>query len=273
MMRAAVIQTYVEDIDKVTVTEIEKPQIKPDHVLLKIKAAAGNPIDSALVLGDLRDVWSFPFPYVLGEDFAGVVEEVGEGVANFRPGDEVFGMNWGIGRPYDLMSHPIVGGAFAEYLLIPANKLSHKPGALDWKFAAALGLVGTTAYEAIVKIGKVTTGNRVVIFGGSSSVGIMAIQLAKHKGAKVCATAKGHHVEFVQSLGLDKVLNVEEVDWTQDPELKNVDVVFDTIGENDCLRRAMQSGVLASGGKYITIADFSVGYDPLAHPPVSFIFG
>jgi len=270
-MKAAVINNFVQSWNELDVINVAKPAVRPGHVLVKIKVAAGNPVEKPLAFGYLAgNGWKTPFPYTLGEDFAGVVEEVGSDVTAFTAGDAVFAMNWGQSQPHDNIENPLVGGAFAEYILIPAHKLSKIPTGVSFENASVLGVVGTTAHQGVVQIGQVTTGTRILILGGSSSVGIVAIQLAKSRGAHVITTASSRTFGFVSTLGADKVINYNETNWENDPELKGVDVVFDTVGEKDGLQRAVNSGVVKSNGVFASIADFSLGWNPAGHPPLSF---
>lgn len=270
-MKAATINNFIQSWNEIDFATVAKPAVRPGHVLVKVKVAAGNPVEKPLAFGYLAaSGWKTPFPYTLGEDFAGVVEEVGSDVTHLAAGDNVFAMNWGQSQPHDNIEHPLVGGAFAEYILIPAHKLSKIPSGLDFENTAVLGVVGTTAHQGVVQIGQATKGTRILIFGGSSSVGIVAIQLAKARGAHVTTTASSRTIGYVSTLGADKVINYNETNWENDPELKGVDVIFDTVGEKDGLQRALNSGVAKPDGVYASIADFSIGYNPAGHPPLRF---
>jgi len=269
-MKAAYINNYIKSFDEIIVGELPKPTLRPGHALVKVKAAAGNPVDNNLIQGFFKSSgWDGPFPYIVGVDFAGIIESVGEGVTDFKAGDEVFGLNWGKGKMKDDVPDPIVGGCFAEYLVIPAGKLTKKPANVSFEVAASIGVVGTTSFEAVNLIGKVTAGSRVLIFGGSSSTGAIAVQLAKIAGAHVTTTASTRSLDFVKQFKPDKILDYTKTKWEDDPELKNVDVVVDTVGEKNGLRRAIDSGVAKAGGKYISIVDFSLGFNYSAYPPLS----
>jgi len=266
-MKAAYIDNYVKSFDEIVVGELPKPSLRPGHALVKVKAAAGNPLDK-IVRGFMRSMWDGPFPYTLGVDYAGIVESVGEGVNNFKPGDEIFGLNWGTTGMVDNVPDPIVGGCYSEYLLIPATKLSKKPANVSFEVAACIGVVGTTAYEGLIQTGKATAGSRVLILGGSTAVGAIAIQLGKIVGAHVTATASTRAFDFVKKFKPDKIVNYNESKWENDPELKNVDVILDTVGEKDGLPRAISSGVVKAGGAYVSIVDYSLGVNFSAYPPL-----
>jgi len=93
-MKAAYFKDYVKTLDEIIVGELPKPTLRPGHALVKVKAAAGNPLDARVANGFAKDIWKIPLPHILGVDFAGIVEAVGEGVTDFKAGDEVFGLNW-----------------------------------------------------------------------------------------------------------------------------------------------------------------------------------
>ena len=270
-MKAVVLTSHIQDYTALSVSDSHaKPAVLPGHVLVKVHAASINPVDKLLTFG-IMTTWNQPFPYVSGEDFSGVVAEVGADVSNVKVGDEVFASNWGQGRHDDLIDHPVVGGAFAEYLLIPAHKLSHKPAALSHEAAAGIGIAGTTAYECLFQHGKIEKDSKILILGASSAVGIFAVQMAKLKGAYVAVTCSSRTKEFVESeLKPDYIVNYNEAQWENDEHLRNFDVVFDTIGESNGLKRAVDNHVVKADGKYVSIADFSIGFDPNGHPPLSF---
>ncbi len=141
---------------------------------------------------------------------------------------------------------------------------------MSFEVAAAIGVVGTTAHQGLIQIANLDAGDRVLIFGGSSAVGSLAIQIAKLRGAHVTTTASSRSLNFVSSFGAaDKIINYNEESWEEDASLKAVDVIFDTIGEKDELNRAFAAGVGKEGGKYISIANFSLGFNPSAYPPFS----
>jgi len=268
-MKAAYINDYVKSLDEIIVGELPKPTLRPGHALVKVKAAAGNPLDKPVALGYAKSRWNIPLPLTLGVDFAGIVEAVGEGVTDFKAGDDVFGLNWSQKGMVDDVPDPIVGGGFAEFILIPATKLSKKPAAVSFEAAASIGVVGTTAYEGLIQIGKATSGSKVLVLGGSSAVGVIAIQLGNIVGAHVTATASTRAMDFVRQFKPHKIINYTETKWENDPELKNVDVILDTVGEKDGLPRAIASGVVKAGGAYVSIVDHSLGVNFSAYPPLA----
>lgn len=155
----------------------------------------------------------------------------------FRPGDEVFGMPM----------FPRAASAYAEVVSAPALHLVHKPASLSHVEAAALPVVGLTAWQGLVDLGGVSEGDRVLIHGGGGGVGHVAIQIAKALGAHVITTASGSKRKFVEGFGADEVIDYAAVDFTE--AVRDVDVVLDTIG-GDTVERSLE--VLRPGGHLVT---------------------
>ncbi|WP_303462979.1 zinc-dependent alcohol dehydrogenase family protein [Paracoccus sp. 1_MG-2023] len=205
-------------------TELPRPAATPGHVVVRVKATSVNTID--MMIRDMgKDLPLSPdLPAVLGMDFAGIVEEVGEGVTGFAPGDEVYGCAGGLA---DLQ------GALAEYMLADARLIAPKPKTLTMRKAAAVPLVGITAYEGLHRAG-VGTGQRVLVHGGAGGVGHLAVQIARHLGAEVWATGSGDaQLQTIRSFGATpidfKAQTVE--DYVQaHTGGAGFDVVFDSVG-------------------------------------------
>ena len=264
-MQAVWLESAVKSADEVRIQTIAKPELKPGYALVKVAVAAINPVDMLIFGWFTRPGWSFPT--VPGINFSGVVEAVSEDVQNVKPGDAVFALSWNRGHDDAV---PMIGGAFAEYIAIAADKLSKKPEALTFEQAASICSVGTTAAECVIDIGQVTKGTKLLVLGGSSSVGLVAIQLGKLLGAHVVTTASSRALSFVQRFNsADKIINYNEKRWDEDAEVKDFDVILDCSPEKDTLTKAINGGVVRAGGKYITITDISVGFNPTAHPPLS----
>lgn len=258
-----------DDLSGIKLTQVEKPTATAGHVVVKVHAAAINPIDTMVAKGFAKNVlhWTMPFPFTMGYDFAGVVDSVHEGDA-FVVGERVFGVNWG-NHSHNDVGTP-AGGAFAEYILIPASKLSKLPDAVSFEQGAAVALVGTTAYQILFDCAKVAAGSRVLILGGSTSVGSIAIQLAKARGAWVATTSSTRNLKFVTQFGADLVVNYNEQKWEDHPELKGLDAVIDAVGEKEGFSRTTSNGVVKADGAFVTITSPDVGFDPAGHPPLSF---
>jgi NADPH:quinone reductase-like Zn-dependent oxidoreductase len=215
--------------------QLERPEPRPNEVLVRVRAAGVNPTDwkhraNGGFLGEP--------PFVLGWDVSGVVEAVGIGVAAFRPGDEVFGM----------LSYPFGHGSHAEYVTAPARTFTHKPAGIDHVQAGALPLVSLTAWQALVERADLREGQRVLIHAAAGGVGHVAVQIAKARGAHVIGTASAGKHEFLRSLGVDETVDYRETDITE--AVKDVDVVLDTIGGETSLRSLR---VLRPGGIVVSI--------------------
>ncbi|MFG3081888.1 NADP-dependent oxidoreductase [Streptomyces parvulus] len=213
----------------------ERPEPRPNEVLVRVRAAGVNPTDwkhraNGGFLGEP--------PFVLGWDVSGTVEAVGIGVAAFAPGDEVFGM----------LSYPFGHGSHAEYVTAPARAFTHKPAGIDHVQAGALPLVSLTAWQALVERADLRPGQRVLIHAAAGGVGHVAVQIAKARGAHVIGTASAGKHEFLRSLGADETVDYRETDFAE--AVKDVDVVLDTIGGDTALRSLR---VLRPGGVVVSI--------------------
>jgi len=178
--------------------EVEKPELKDDHILVKVMANSANPADWHIIRGKpFFARFSFglfkPKDKIPGTDFAGIVEAVGKNVTHFKTGDRVFGES-------------LKGGAFAEYISVPAAVCATMPVTANFSEMAAVPVAGLTALQAIVTHGKIREGETVLINGSSGGVGHFAVQVAKAYGAKVTAICSSKNMEFVKSLGADEVI-------------------------------------------------------------------
>jgi NADPH2:quinone reductase len=227
--------------------EVERPQVMPGHVLIRVAATSVNPIDIKIRSGVVTNV-APDLPAILHGDVAGVVEEVGKGVTKFKPGDEVYACAGGFKNT--------PGGALADYMLADATLVAHKPKSLSFQEAAALPLVSITAWEALFDRGQLQPGQNVLIHGAAGGVGHIAIQLAKAKGAVVHTTASSaEKMKIANDLGADVAINykdmtVEEyVDRYTDGQ--GFDLVFDTVGGSNIDRSFLAAKI---GGTVVTIA-------------------
>lgn len=223
-MKAQIIQSF-GDPSVFQLEEVSKPELKPGHVLIQVKASSVNPIDTKVRAGAVPAV-SPEFPAVLHGDVAGLVSAVGEGVTEFKVGDEVFGCAGGFKG---------TGGALAEFMLADADLLAHKPKNLTMEETAALPLVAITAWEALFNRAHLVPGQDILIHAATGGVGHIAIQLAKWKGATVYTTASSQEkLEIGTRLGADVTINYREEsvhDYVQKyTDGKGFDVVFDTVG-------------------------------------------
>lgn len=246
-MKAAQIDEY-GDANKVIVREVEKPQIKPGYVLVKLSSSSLNPADSGIREGAMQQMLPMQLPFTLGGDIAGTVEQIGEDVKNVKPGDEVYG------QAYALFND---SGAFADYALVAADHIALIPKTTDVVAAGSLPLVGISAVQAIDDHLQVKPEQKILIHGGAGSVGAMAIELAKHRGAYVATTVSEKDFDFVKSLGADEVINYKTHDFEQ--ILKDfdgvVDLVADPTGKAGTFEKSLK--VLRQGGTIVSLVAYA----------------
>lgn len=198
------------------VVEVARPEPAAGEVLVKVAAVGLNPVEAFARDGSFQLFG--PPPMVLGWDVAGVVEAAGPGVDRFAPGDRVFG----------LPRFPRLAGGYAEYVAAPVDHLATPPADLDDVHAAALPLVGLTAWQSLVETADVRPGQHVLIHAAGGGVGHVAVQLAKSLGARVTATASEGKAAFVRDLGADDVVDYRHEDLAA--RVQDVDVVLDPVG-------------------------------------------
>ncbi|WP_309076072.1 NADP-dependent oxidoreductase [Paenarthrobacter sp.] len=231
--------------DVLELTEQPRPKVGPGMVLVKVKAASVNPVDWKIMAGYLDSFMDLQFPAIPGWDVAGVVEAVGIDAPHFKPGDEVISY----GR-----KDYVHGGSFAEYIALPERLLARKPESLEWNESAGLPLAGLTAFQVLNRLG-LSSGETVLIHGGSGGVGSLGIQIAVARGAKVIATASEKNHDFLRSLGAEPVAYGEGLaDRVKTLRPDGVDVVADFVGGN--LEATLE--VLTSNGRHASIADSEV---------------
>lgn len=220
-MKAAQISEY-GDSSVVQINEVAKPTVAEGQILIEVYAASLNPFDSKIRAGFMKDTLPLTFPVTLGGDMAGVVVELGAGVADFVIGDKVYGQ-----------AHVVGGnsGAFAEFAATSAAQVATMPRHMDFKQAAAMPLVGVSALQALRDHIRLQPGQKLFIHGGAGGIGAVAIQIAKHSGAYVAVTASEDNGAYVTALGADEVINYQSQDFTQ--FLHGYDAVFDTVGGDD----------------------------------------
>ena len=184
--------------DRLEELELPKPKVPPDGVLIRVRAAGVNPVDWKMREGRLDPRFPHILPVVPGWDAAGVVEEVGPGVVEFAPGDEV----------YAYCRKPFVGeGTYAELVSVPVTSVARKPESLSFEEAGGMPLVGLTAYQALFFAAGLTAGERVLVHAAAGGVGSMAVQLAVDAGAEVIGVASEENREHVLALGAYEVVD------------------------------------------------------------------
>lgn len=223
-------------------SDVAKPKIKEDEVLVEVAAASVNPFDWKLSEGFYGDGIKLTLPAVLGGDLAGVVTEIGSKVEGFTVGQAVYGAANAAG------GH----GAFAEYAPVSAKQLASMPKKLDFAEAAALPLVASAAYQAIVENMDLQKGQKVLIHGGAGGIGLTAIQLAKARGAYVATTVGADDIDYAKKLGANEVVDYKAEDFSK--VIKDYDAVLDTVGGETNKKSYL---VLKPGGVLVSMLEQS----------------
>lgn len=215
---------------------VAKPTPAANQVLIRVHAAAVNPVDWKIRAGQIKGM-SPPPPMILGQDVSGVVDSVGPGVTAYKPGDEVFA--------YVSLRR---GGGYAEYAIAEIGETALKPAKIDHVHAAAVPLAALTAWQALVDKAGLKEGQSVLIHAAAGGVGHFAVQIAKARGARVIATASERNHAFLKELGADVCVDYRQVRF--EDVAKDVDVVLDSIGGETQTRSI---AVLKEGGVLVSI--------------------
>jgi NADPH:quinone reductase-like Zn-dependent oxidoreductase len=231
--------------DKLELLDVPEPKVPPDAVKIRVLAAGVNPVDWKLREGRLEPRFPHFFPVVIGWDAAGVVEEVGPGVVEVAPGDEVFAY---------CRKHFIGEGTYCEFVTVPVTFVAKKPAALSFEEAGAFPLAALTAYQALFFGAGLTAGETVLMYAAAGGVGSFAVQLALDAGAEVIGVASERNRDYVLGLGAYEVIDYTQQDAVEavrtfKPE--GVDVLLDTIG-GASLERAVDA--VRDGGRLVSIA-------------------
>jgi NADPH:quinone reductase-like Zn-dependent oxidoreductase len=226
----AIVQDAYGSTEVLRLTEIPRPEVADNEVLVKVVAAGMDRGTAHVMTGKpyLMRVLGFgfrrPTNRVPGLDVAGIVASVGSAVTRFKAGDEVFGMS---------------RGAYAEYAPVLERKLAHKPASLTFEQAAVVPISGGTAVQAVRKAGTIKAGDQVLVIGASGGVGTYAVQLAKAAGAEVTGVSSASKLDLVRSIGADRVVDYAKGDYLDGAT--RYDVILDLAGNNSLskLRRAL----------------------------------
>ncbi len=239
----AIVRTKYGSPDVLELREIDKPAPTDNQVLVRVQAAAVNPLDWHILRGEpfLVRLMGFglfkPKHQILGADMSGRVEAVGKDVTQFQVGDEVFGSGM---------------GGFAEYVCIREDKLVLMPTAMTFEQAAAVPIASITALQALRDHGRLQTGQQVLINGASGGVGTFAVQIAKALGAHVTGVCSGRNVEMVRSVGADHVIDyTKEYFWRSEREY---DLIVDNAAFHS-IRKPLR--VLKATGVYVGVGGSS----------------
>lgn len=229
----AVAMTNYGSADVLEYTEVEKPQIKPNQMLVKVHASSINPIDWKIRKGMLKILTGKQFPMVLGFDVSGEVVEVGNQVIQFKPGDLVYAR-----------INQRTGGTYAEYVAVDEKMAAYKPQNMSHEEAAAVPLAAMTALQALRDKGNIQNGQKVLINGASGGVGTYAVQIAKAFNTEVTGICSSQHIGLVESLGADTVIDYTQQDFTETGT--QYDIIFDVVGNRsfpECKKCLNTNGV------------------------------
>ena len=234
-MKAFVVEKYGKS--GLRAAQAPDPTTGPRDVLVRVSAASINPLDKMIRNGEFKLLLRYKTPFVLGHDLAGIVTRVGAEVRDYKIGDEVYA------RPRDLRI-----GAFAEYIAVDHTDIALKPKSLTMEESAAIPLVALAAWQALVELAQIKSGQKVLIHAGAGGLGSTVFQLAKHLGAYVATTANGKDAEKVRGLGADEVIDYTKTHFAE--SLSGYDVVLDSLG-GDNLSKSLT--VLKPGGLAISV--------------------
>jgi NADPH:quinone reductase-like Zn-dependent oxidoreductase len=240
-MKAFIIKRYgtIGDIEQV---EIDDPTISNDEVLVRVKSAAINPADIKVITGKKggRFIHSGKSPIGLGFDYSGVINETGAEVSQFKQGDEAFGF-----LPYSTKTRQ---GSFADFVVVKCDTLAKKPSSITHAEAATAPTTASTALQALVDIGGIKQGQKILVNGASGGVGSYAVQIAKSYEAEVWGICSASNLDYIKSIGADHALDYKKTALKDLAE--KFDIILDAVSNSsfgEC------SGILAPKGVYITL--------------------
>lgn len=236
-MRAIQIHQF-GDTSNLKMEEVDSPKPQRGEVLIRTEACGVNPIDWKTCAGGGAAPFIGELPFIPGWEFAGIVEEAGEGVSGYTRGDKVFGM----------IRFPERAGCYAEYIVAPAAEIAKRGDDLDSVTAAGIATAGLTAWQALFDKGSLQTGQRVLILGAAGGVGHLAVQLANWAGAEVFGTASGRNHSFLRNLGAHKLYDYHHDDVSQ--ALTDVDLIIDAVGGDTAIQALP---CLKPGGVMVTL--------------------
>lgn len=235
-MKAVQIKNYTKTLHT-ELCEVPLPTIGDDEVLVKVMAAAVNPLELLIMSGSVKLIQNYKMPLTLGNECAGVVEKVGRKVRRFKAGDRVYAR-----LPLAKI------GAFAEYVAITQTALAKMPAGYEYDVAAAIPLTGLTAYQGLVEELSAQAGETLLIPGGSGSLGQMAVPIAKALGLHVIVTGNARAKERTLALGADEYLDYRQENYWE--KLSGLDMVMDTLGPAEFEH---ELSVLRKGGRLLSL--------------------
>jgi NADPH:quinone reductase-like Zn-dependent oxidoreductase len=244
-MKALITNRY-GTISDLKVSEINKPIFKDNEVLVKIKSSSINPADLMVITGKNggKFLHANNFPFAIGFDYSGVIEEVGKNVSTMQKNDEVFGF-----LDYSKKNRQ---GSFAEYVAVKPETLAKKPENISFPVAASATTAASAALQGLKDKGNLQSGQRVFINGASGGVGSYAVRIAKNLGAEVWATCSSRNFEYVKSLGADQVIDYKTVNLKKLSE--KFDVFLDVAARTSF---GEINSLLSSNGTYVSLLPMS----------------
>jgi NADPH:quinone reductase-like Zn-dependent oxidoreductase len=238
-MKVMASQSY-GPLDQVRLTEIPEPTPGKGEVRVRVHASSVNPADYKTITGEAKILHGRNFPLVMGYDFAGVIDAVGEGVSDFRTGERVFGF-----LPYSGSNRQ---GAFGEKIVARTEAIAKIPDGVSFESAGASATAALTALQGLYPSREAISGKRVLVHGASGGVGSYAVQIARLWGAEVVATCSAGNAPFVKSLGASEVLDYRKVDVTQLQQ--KFAMLFDVAAN---LSYFKVRHLIQAGGRYVTL--------------------
>lgn len=236
MMKAAQIEKYSKEIS-VSVNEVPVPEPSDNEILIKVKAAAVNPLEILIVTGSVRLIQDYDMPLTLGNECAGVIEKVGKNVKDFQKGDKVYAR-----LPLEKI------GAFAEYVAVDHKAVANMPSGFDFVTAAAIPLAGLTAYQGLQEELEAKPGKTVLITGASGSFGQVAVPIAKEMGLRVIVTGNERSRNKFMDMGVEQYIDYKKENYWE--VLSGIDYVIDTLGAAEFEH---ELSVLKNGGKLLSL--------------------
>lgn len=235
-MKAAQIKKYSKEI-QVSVNEVFIPEPNENEVIIKVMAAAVNPLDILQLTGSVRLIQDYSMPLTLGNECSGIVEKTGNKVKDFRAGDRVYTR-----LPINRI------GAFAEYVAVDHEALAKMPSGYDFVTAAAIPLAGLTAYQGLVEELEAQEGKSLLITGASGSFGQIAVPIAKSMGLRVAVTGNARSKDRLLKIGADQYIDYKTDNYWE--VLSDMDYVIDTLGANEFEH---ELSVLKKGGRLLSL--------------------
>ena len=235
-MKAAILTHYDKNGTNLEIRDVPLPVLEDDEVLVRVKAAAVNPLDNMIIHGEVKLIVPYKMPLIMGNEFSGIVEKTGKNMTRFKAGDKVYGR-----MPLKKI------GAFAQYAAIEESALALMPDYLSFEEAASIPLTALTAMQAF-EIMQVKSGESIFISGGTGSLGAMAIPIAKSLGLHVYTNGSKENEERVRKLGAERFIDYKKENYVD--VLTNVDHVLDTLGDRELPN---EFKVLKNGGNLVSL--------------------